>query len=324
MYNKIFTKILDSSIWLETDATRIVWLTLIASMDESGFCHFASPGNLANRARVPIEATVDAIKVLESPDPNSGDSSNEGRRIERVPGGWMVLNAPKYRELVTRAVNQEKTRLRVAAFRQKRRELSPTQLTSKPCDCCGQEFPDPINLYAVQDHHHESGLNRGIICQSCNKVVGLIEKQKVCRSEKLDICYEYIRKWAGNLGVTMCNVPVTPSEALSESKAESISPKPKLAAVSTSLALPFASEAFAESWSNWIGYRKERHLSAYVPRGLSGLFGKLTEWGEARSVAAIAFSIEQNYQGIFEPGERQKPKASRPLTPEAEKRLNAF
>lgn len=119
MYNKIFTKILDSSIWLETDTTRLVWLTIIASMDEDGFVQFASIKNLAHRTRVSERAAAAAVKVLEGPDSNSSDPENEGRRIERVPGGWIVLNAPKYREIVTRAVAQEKTRLRVARFRQR-------------------------------------------------------------------------------------------------------------------------------------------------------------------------------------------------------------
>ncbi len=129
MYNKIFTKILDSSIWLETDATRIVWLTFIAAMDENGFTQFACPANVASRARVTLEAAEIAIKILESPDKNSGDPDHEGRRIEKVPGGWIVLNAAKYREIVTRAIGQEKTRERVARFREARRVLQVTPVT---------------------------------------------------------------------------------------------------------------------------------------------------------------------------------------------------
>ena len=119
MYNKLFTKILDSSIWLESDHTRIVWLTLIAAMDETGFAQFASVANLAHRAIVPVSAAEESVKRLEGPDANSSDTDHEGRRIERVPGGWMVLNAHKYRELVTRAVSQERTRARVAKHRAK-------------------------------------------------------------------------------------------------------------------------------------------------------------------------------------------------------------
>jgi hypothetical protein len=119
MYNKLFTKILDSSIWLEPLATRVVWLTFIAAMDEDGFVAFASPANAARRANVTLPEADEAIKVLEGPDSNSSDSANDGRRIERVPGGWVVLNAGKYRELVTREVAKQKTRERVAKFRAK-------------------------------------------------------------------------------------------------------------------------------------------------------------------------------------------------------------
>lgn len=119
MYNKLFTKILDSSIWLESMPTRLIWVTLIAAMDETGFCAFSAPQNLSNRAIVPLEDTLAAIATLEAPDVNSADPDNDGRRIERVPGGWMVLNAGKYRELVTKAIILEQTRERVRKHRSK-------------------------------------------------------------------------------------------------------------------------------------------------------------------------------------------------------------
>ncbi len=121
MYNKIFTKILDSSIWLEPDATRIVWLTCIAAMDEDGFCAFASPANLAHRANVTLTAALAALETLEGPDANSSDHDNEGRRLERVPGGWMVLNAAKYRELVSRELAKLGNRRRVQRHRDAKR-----------------------------------------------------------------------------------------------------------------------------------------------------------------------------------------------------------
>ena len=121
MYNKLFTKILDSSIWLEPSGTRIIWLTMIAAMDENGFVQFASVANLAHRARIELAEAQAAVDCLEGPDANSSDPEHEGRRIERVPGGWMILNAEKYREMVTRAVIQEKTRQRVAKHREKKR-----------------------------------------------------------------------------------------------------------------------------------------------------------------------------------------------------------
>lgn len=124
MYNKIFTKILDSSIWLEPTGTRIVWLTLLAAMDQDGFAQFASPQNLAHRARVEAADCEAALRCLEGPDSNSGDPDNEGRRIERVPGGWFILNAAKYRDIVTRVVDREQNRLRVARHREKQKSVT--------------------------------------------------------------------------------------------------------------------------------------------------------------------------------------------------------
>jgi hypothetical protein len=134
VYNKIFTKILDSSVWLESDQTRLVWLTLIAAMDEDGFCQFASASNLAHRARVEREATEKAIATLEAPDSDSSDPDNEGRRIERVPGGWIVLNAPKYRDLVTRTLAREKTRERVAKHRNRKRSVTECNAAVTECN----------------------------------------------------------------------------------------------------------------------------------------------------------------------------------------------
>lgn len=119
MYNKIFTKILDSSIWLEPDGTRLVWLTFLAAMDEDGFAAFAAVANLAHRARVSLPACSEAVKCLEGPDENSSDPEFGGRRIERVEGGWQILNSSKYRDLVTRAIARERTRERVRRFRER-------------------------------------------------------------------------------------------------------------------------------------------------------------------------------------------------------------
>jgi hypothetical protein len=119
MYNRLFTKILDSSVWLEQDATRIVWITFLAAMDEDGFCALSCEENLARRANVPLDKVQDALKVLESPDPFSPSDEFEGRRIERVSGGWLVLKAPFYRQMLSREIQREQTRIRVARYRAK-------------------------------------------------------------------------------------------------------------------------------------------------------------------------------------------------------------
>jgi hypothetical protein len=94
-------------------------------MDEDGNAMFASTKNVAARARVTDEQAERAIKDFESPDPDSGDPENDGRRIERFPGGWHVLNAHKYRAIVTKAVQREKTRERVANWRANHKDVTP-------------------------------------------------------------------------------------------------------------------------------------------------------------------------------------------------------
>ena len=121
MYNKLFQKILDSSVWLESNETRIVWITLLAAMDEEGYAPFASTANLAHRARINPDQAALAVARLEAPDEVAPDQDHEGRRIERVPGGWMVLNAKAYRDTVTREEAKRVVRERVARHRAKKK-----------------------------------------------------------------------------------------------------------------------------------------------------------------------------------------------------------
>ena len=129
MYNKLFGKIVRSSIWMAPDPHRIVWITLLATMDEDGFADFASAENLAHTARVSIEDAAAAIAAFESPDPHSGNPDNEGRRIERVPGGWLVLNAPIYRAIVTREEGKRLARERAKRYRARHAVVTPRNAT---------------------------------------------------------------------------------------------------------------------------------------------------------------------------------------------------
>ncbi len=151
MYNKLFTKILDSSVWLEPDSTRIVWFTFLAAMDQDGFAQFASPANLAHRARVSLEHAAIAITALESPDENSSDKDHEGRRIERVPGGWIILNADKYQALVTRAISRERTKERVRKYRERKAAVTLSNAASRSGN--GRVTPSDTDTDAHTDKH---------------------------------------------------------------------------------------------------------------------------------------------------------------------------
>lgn len=95
-FTLLWSRILDSSIWMESKETRIVWITLLAMKDKDGLVKAAKIA-LAHRARVSVEECDAALAILMAPDPQSMTPANEGRRIEEVAGGWQILNHDLYR-----------------------------------------------------------------------------------------------------------------------------------------------------------------------------------------------------------------------------------
>lgn len=95
-FTKLDANIITSSIWLQDDATLRVWIGLLALADADGFVSGSIPG-LANIFRVTVAEVESAIKTFESPDAYSRTKDNDGRRIEPIDGGWLLLNHAKYR-----------------------------------------------------------------------------------------------------------------------------------------------------------------------------------------------------------------------------------
>lgn len=107
---KLDSRILQSSIWAEDYSTRVVWITILALADCTGKVD-SSVSGLYRAANVTQEECVAAIEKLESPDKDSRSQEYEGRRIERIEGGWLVLNYSKYRQH-SYSKNPEATRKR--------------------------------------------------------------------------------------------------------------------------------------------------------------------------------------------------------------------
>lgn len=100
-YTKLFSSIVTSTIWRESDSTRIVWITLLALADKNGEVQGSIPG-LAHLAGVTIEECEKAIKKLMSPDEYSRTQVADGRRLEKIDGGWELINHGKYRALASK------------------------------------------------------------------------------------------------------------------------------------------------------------------------------------------------------------------------------
>ena len=97
-FTKLFSSITESTVWCESHATRIVWITMLAMADRKGRVSASVPG-LANRARVTLEECEHALSRFMEPDRYSRTPDNDGRRIEKIDGGWVLLNYAKYREM---------------------------------------------------------------------------------------------------------------------------------------------------------------------------------------------------------------------------------
>ena len=97
-FTKLFSSITESTVWGESHATRIVWITMLAMADRMGRVSASVPG-LANRARVTLEECEHALERFMSPDKYSRTPDNDGRRIEPIEGGWRLINHSKYREM---------------------------------------------------------------------------------------------------------------------------------------------------------------------------------------------------------------------------------
>jgi len=115
-FTKLFQGIVHSTIWREPMHVKIVWVTMLAMADRDGGVSLSIPG-LADLSKVSLSECVDALARLKAPDEWSRTKEHEGRRIEDVDDGWVILNYLKYRNLMNRDDQRIKTRERVQRHR---------------------------------------------------------------------------------------------------------------------------------------------------------------------------------------------------------------
>ncbi len=128
-FTKLFSSITTSTIWQEDAETKVVWITMLALADQTGYIDATLPG-LANIANVSMKKCEEAIKKFLSPDKYSRSQENEGRRIETVGGSFRFLNYAAYRE--KRDPNKRKEQIRAAqeTYRAKNKDNKPIVINS--------------------------------------------------------------------------------------------------------------------------------------------------------------------------------------------------
>lgn len=183
MYTKLANSILTSTVWMESDQTRIVWLTLLAMCDKNGEVQASIPG-LANVARVNLEDCEKAINLFLSPDPYSRTKTDEGRRIEEIEGGWCVLNHEKYRDLASDSDTKRKAAERQKRFRE-RQKRNGENVTSNAKSVTGR-------YKSHQNSHADTDADTELTTKSTPQ-----RKQEHLIPKKLDDaeCHAAARKW---------------------------------------------------------------------------------------------------------------------------------
>lgn len=63
------------------------------------------------------------------------------------------------------------------------------------CACCRARFEEPWSRYVVRDHDHATDTNRGLVCQSCNAVIGRYEQGRPLTDEKANLARAYVAEW---------------------------------------------------------------------------------------------------------------------------------
>jgi|HubBroStandDraft_6_1064221.scaffolds.fasta_scaffold148059_2 hypothetical protein len=129
-YTKLFSSILDSTVWSLSKEARLLWITMLVKKNRAQVVEAAIPG-LANAARLTVPETESALKELLAPDSYSRTKEHDGRRIEEVPGGWLVLNGAKYRDMMSKEERKEYQRL-WAQEKRDREKANPKKKFKKP------------------------------------------------------------------------------------------------------------------------------------------------------------------------------------------------
>ena len=119
-YTKLFSSIVTSTIWTEDANTCKIWVTMLAIADKHGEVHASIPG-LAQIAGMGIADAESAIHKFLSPDKYSRTSDDEGRRIEPINGGWLLLNHAKYRAMASKDEEKSANSERQAKFRERQK-----------------------------------------------------------------------------------------------------------------------------------------------------------------------------------------------------------
>lgn len=126
-WTPLFEKIVDSSLWREDDLVVKVFLTMLAKKDSDCVVR-ANAFMIGEWAKKSEAEVLEALKVLSSPDTKRIEPQPyEGRRIGKVDGGWLILNAAVYRSMISKYKKRDYNREWMASYRASLKTMTPGQ-----------------------------------------------------------------------------------------------------------------------------------------------------------------------------------------------------
>lgn len=146
-YTPLFSKIVDSSIWDEPDFVVKVYLTMLAKKDRDQIVR-GTAYHISRWARKTEAETLEALKILASPDTKRLEPQpHQGRRIERVEDGWLILNGKYYQDLMA-SVNR---RAYKANKEKERREREKKKIAGDDGKPVGEGYKGPERRFVKAD-----------------------------------------------------------------------------------------------------------------------------------------------------------------------------
>lgn len=134
---------LDSSVWSYKSGVRIVWVTILLMKDLDGFVK-ATPDAIRRRSNEAQSVVDEALQKFLSPEPGQEDQPFGGRRLEKVPGGYRVLNHEKYMEMDSSDQKRKRDRERKAKKRAESRLSADSPRVSEKFQGASAEFQHKI------------------------------------------------------------------------------------------------------------------------------------------------------------------------------------
>ena len=115
----MWSTIVGSSLWDEDDSVIKIFLTMMALKDADDV-YRGDAYQLGKDSRKGEREALRAWVVLSGPDTKKETpQANEGRRIKAVEGGWLILNAPKYRNQVKEEMKRRRNAKAQKAWRER-------------------------------------------------------------------------------------------------------------------------------------------------------------------------------------------------------------